>query len=467
MLEALDTPGEFYIDSRARTVTWLAPAGQDPNSMETFVPVLNELVQVFGALEQSAFVEYLIFENLSFLYAEANYTSCYAAACNDQSGNFLTEAAIHVRGGSQVEFTGVSIAHVGSYGLWFEQGSFNNTLSHSHLYDLGAGAVRLGVPPAAQGAGQQFLTEGNEISDNVLEDGGHVIMEGCGVLAQSVAHSLITHNIITNFFYTGVSLGWTWGYANTRTHDNIVSYNAINIIGKSELSDMGGVYTLGTNPGTFVENNIVHSVYSYGYGGWAYYTDEGSTNYTYRSNIAYDIKCAGHHQHYGMDNLITNNVYANVNTGNCDSGVRSSMHGGHSVDCLRINPSVGEDQGQCSSFKLFTNIISPAVGDTLAATIPYGFLNCSVDGNVHWSPTKRPIAFPTNSSDTSFTKWQQIGRDVRGVVADPLFAKGLADQYSSLQPGSPALARVRVCVVCMYVCMCVCVVLCVDVYVSA
>lgn len=205
---------------------------------------------------------------------------------------------------------------------------------------------------------------------------------------------------------------------------------------------MGGVYTLGTNPNTFVVNNIVHTVYSFGYGGWAYYTDEGSTGYTYADNIAYNIKCAGHHQHYGMDNLITNNVYANVNTAGCDFGVRSSMHSGHTVDCHHINPSAGEDQGQCSSFKLITNIINPAANDTLGASVSYGFLNCTVDDNVHWSPATPHLHFPTNvSKDTSFAEWQHIGRDVHGIVADPLFAHGEQDQYSTLKPSSPALAR--------------------------
>ena len=54
---------------------------------------------------------------------------------------------------------------------------------------------------------------------------------------------------------------------------------------------------------------------SYNYGGWGYYTDEGSRDEVFSFNIAARVKCAGHHQHYGTDNVLTNNIYANVNIG--------------------------------------------------------------------------------------------------------------------------------------------------------
>ena len=97
------------------------------------------------------------------------------------------------------------------------------------------------------------------------------------MLAQAVAHTSITHNSISDFLYTGVSLGWSWGYAPTSTHDNIVSYNAIFDIAQGLLSDLGCVYTLGIQHGSVVNNNVCHSVYSFNYGGWGYYTDEGNS----------------------------------------------------------------------------------------------------------------------------------------------------------------------------------------------
>ena len=56
---------------------------------------------------------------------------------------------------------------------------------------------------------------GNSVIDNVLTDGGHFYQEGCGVLAQDASDSIISHNEISNFRYSGISTGWTWGYAET------------------------------------------------------------------------------------------------------------------------------------------------------------------------------------------------------------------------------------------------------------
>lgn len=66
----------------------------------------------------------------------------------------------------------------------------------------------------------------------------------------------------------------------------------------------------------------------------------------------YHTKCAGYHQHYGLNNLMLNNVVADVNQGNCDGAVRSSQHPGK---CEL--PAKGEAQGRCSSFSFVRNIV--------------------------------------------------------------------------------------------------------------
>lgn len=442
LLEALDSPGEFYIDRLAGTVSWFVPNNGNPNEMLVVTPTVAELLTITGEPEHNRFVEHLKFVNISLMHSNANYTACFATACNWQSGNFSVMGGVHVRGGRNIEFTDVVVAHVGGYGVWLEEGTFNNTLTSLHVYDVGIGAVRLGVGQAGSQHNPLLRSSGNSLTNSILEDGGYEILEGCGVLAQSVSQTDISHNIITNFYYTGVSLGWTWGYAATDMHNNSVTYNAINTIGKGALSDMGGVYTLGISPGSRVENNVVHSVNSFGYGAWAYYTDEGSTNYSYINNIAFNTKCAGHHQHYGMDNLLLNNIYAFVNVGDCDCGARNSQHGGANENCSAIDPATGEDMGQCSSFKLNRNIIRPVLGDSVCAPVaPYAFLNCSVDLNVHWGAQPSSMTFPTNMTNNTFAEFQLLGKDVHGIVADPLFVNGIADEYTTLMPSSPALAR--------------------------
>jgi len=88
----------------------------------------------------------------------------------------------------------------------------------------------------------------------------------------------------------------------------------------------------GVDPGTLFTNNVCFNSTSYGYGGWGYYDDEGTSNVTWQFNIVYATKSAGLHQHYGENNVIVNNVIADPGLIPCDgaagcdnAAVRSSQ----------------------------------------------------------------------------------------------------------------------------------------------
>ena len=196
------------------------------------------------------------------------------------------------------------------------------------LFETGAGAVRIGYGHGGVTAVNQ-ISANISVHDNYLMDGGYFYEAGCGVLAQSIANVSIAHNEIAHFKYTGVSVGWTWGFTPTSVANVYVGYNLIYDIGQWTLSDMGCVYTLGKQENTMVINNVCHDVYAYNYGGWGLYTDEGSSTLRFRDNVVYRTKDAGQHQHYGLDNVFTNNIYAWVENVVWDGGVRASEASGY------------------------------------------------------------------------------------------------------------------------------------------
>ena len=203
---------------------------------------------------------------------------------------------------------------------------------------------------------------------------------------KAASQSTVTHNKIVHFHYTGISIGWTWNYIETSNHNNEISYNYIAQIGLRDLSDMGCVYHLGYDPGTVINNNICVNVTSYSYGGWGYYTDQASRFVTVSNNIAYETKCGGFHQHYGLSNQLTNNIFALVNSEACDAAIRSSAH-----------DSPG-DEGDRSSFTFSRNIVYVASAPVFFATTNNSFSNETFDNNVYWVENggAQAVTFPCN-----------------------------------------------------------------------
>ena len=275
------------------------------------------------------------------------------------------------------------------------------------------------------------------VSNNYILDGGFVFEAGCGVLAQSFSSSTISRNEIGNFKYTGISTGWTWSYTSTSVSDNTVSHNRISNIGQGVLSDMGCMYTLGAQWNSVYDNNVCHDVRSFDYGGWGTYTDQASRWTTWRNNIVYNTKSAGHHQHFGLDNLLTNNVYAwnEQSPAQHDGVIRSSQPDAGGQAC-----NYTTDQGACSSFSFVSNIVytNDTFGfDILGDTTHTLWKNMTLDGNTYWSVAQGAnVTFPDGYS---IEKWVAEGKDVQHAIADPLFVD--AQHYDfDLKVGSPAIA---------------------------
>lgn len=383
---ALDAPGEWFLD-RTGYLYYVPNEGETLENTDFVVPVLKEFIIIQGDPLSGKRIEHIHFENLVFEVA-AYHTP--AGGNEPAQAAAPVDAVITLDFAGNIEFRNCEIAHTGTYGFWFRQACSNCLVDQCYIHDLGAGGVKIGETLIRQK--QDEITNHITINNNIIRDGGHVFPCAVGIIIFNASDNKLTHNDISDLRYTGISAGWVWGYAPSPSKRNQIEFNHIHHLGWGELCDMGGVYTLGASEGTAVSNNVVHHVYSFDYGGWGLYTDEGSFGITMENNLVYLCKNSGFHQHYGKENIIRNNIFA--------FNIRSQLQ------ATRIE--------EHRSLSFTNNIIYFDKGTLLSSN--WNKFNLFTDYNCYWDTRTKNIDF-----NKSFVEWKKEGKDLHSVIADPLF----------------------------------------------
>jgi Right handed beta helix region len=200
------------------------------------------------------------------------------------------------KGSSDDRIIGNDMVDLGAGGGKIGDGIFNNT------FEFGAGWVKIDAhidPDSPEQA-----SEDNLVSDNHIHEIGRVYPGAVGVWVGQSSDNTISHNEINDTYYTGISVGWTWGYGPSAARGNKIEFNKIYDIGQGMLTDMGCIYTLGVQPGTVERNNICHDVTRsvsllYEYGAWGIYLDEGSSDILIEDNVVYRTEDSCFHHHGG------------------------------------------------------------------------------------------------------------------------------------------------------------------------
>lgn len=429
VFEALDQPGEWYLNRKTGLLYYWPKPGEDMARVEVVAPQLPAFVHLRAEPTKRSFVEHLAFRNLAFEYC---HFELKPGDANDHQGSDTVAAAVTLTGARNCRFENCTFKNLGTYAVEIGRGSSDNTFAGNELAYLAAGGFR--INGGTESSHPLERTAGNVISDNHLHHYGEVFPSAVGVLLMHSEGNTVVHNHIHHGWYTGISAGWVWGYWRSISRGNCLEFNHIHHIGQGLLSDMGGIYTLGVSPGTTVRNNLIHDVDANQYGGWGIYHDEGSTHLLVENNVVHHTKFAPFNIHYAKEVTVRNNIFALGKLEQLSRG-RNEPHKSVFFEGNIIYWNEGALFAQNWKDVPYEFHVSPNMGPKKEPVRVTSTFDC--DWNLYFNPTLKrdEVKFPGGT----WADWQRRGKDLHSQYADPRFVDAEHGDFR-LKPDSPAWA---------------------------
>jgi len=399
--EELDAPGEWFLDSRARTLEYLPRPGFSAHS-EVIVPRTNRLIQVEGHRSTRTPVRYLRFRGLTF--RNTDWTKGGAS-----TGYGLgDDGAIFLRNAESCTVEDCRFVNIGTYAVCLVQGR-GNTIRSCDVAHAGGGGVLISE------------SGGNTICDNHLHDLGEAYQHVGGIvlLGAGASDNTISHNAIHDSSRYGISLK-NPGRANLIELNRIQNTNL-------QTQDSGGIevtqHDRAFRSGSIIRNNVVADTIGYSstfgkptYLSWGIYLDSFASGYEVSGNLVCRSWNGGIMLQGGRENRVVNNVF---------------------IDGQVSQGTVANYDQNSADLKVTSNIF--AYANPRAVLFDTGALGPEVlriDRNLYFPPKGVLPAFGMGGP-MGLTEWQRLGHDVASQVADPLFRQPALDDFSLL-PGSPA-----------------------------
>ena len=457
LLEELDQPGEWCLDSEDGIVYFWPPSGSIQSADEIVAPVLDTLIGIEGA-------SWLVISGFTFTETTGgddmhrDGLDGYGPQCPTQGYKYCGEA-LHLR---EAEYCVIEKNHfyaVGGNAIYLERYNARNVIRQNEISQAGAnGICLLGnyVPvksiTASLSDGKQRLPMFNEVVDNYIHHCGVFNKYVAGIFLGVSDGNLIAHNRIEYLPLYAINLGRN-GFGR-----NTLEYNEIHQV-CLELNDTGAINSWmddesEVRAGHVIRFNLITDVQGCmtdqqgqirtpdGAAHGIYLDDNSSNNVVY-GNIIVRPSATGIVVHGGQNNLMENNIIVYAGTASPRQvgywpGTQASFLTGNRF-CRNI---VYYGKGK-APLVLFD--FQPSIQPWNNAIAVQNQIVAQSEGNVFFRPdggehtiTQITVGPPPGTRKISFAEWQELGYDTDSVVADPQFVSPMHDDYR-LHPESPAI----------------------------
>jgi hypothetical protein len=494
VLDALDAPGEWYLDRKASILYFYPPDGGIKG--EVIAPVIDNIVEVRGTIPFP--YDYL---NMAYrgpldktpMPADAppmNPVENLVFAGLDFEG--ARQDALRITGARNCQVLRCRIANVGNTGVnlggavsaFSEEGAPRVVPATGHLGGAGSGGetVLLNDPGLnCRVAGCDIWSTGTEGimlfgRDNVAEN-NHVYDIGvysreCAGINLMGERNIVRRNTVHDTPHCGIFF---------KGVDNIIELNDVHHT-VMDSQDMGAIRSVQRNPylkGNIIRFNKIFDTVGYGFryqegthyespfDVWGIYLDDITCGTTVYGNIIARAGQGGVEIHGGGDNKVDNNIIVNAGQylfeylpmpdGINFGGVEHVFAGNHSSHNILVatEPGVAPYRVHVRADNLTATEVGVAPGqgnrgpnnrqrnnraqnDGGPGNLPAEDYP-TMDHNLVWFGDKAPFVMHQQFVGVKgWDAWLQMGHDKGSVLGDPLFVNAKADDYR-LRPDSPAL----------------------------
>lgn len=463
ILEALDEPGEWVVNTQTRKIyLWPADPEDDGAPRGILAPSATELIRVEGAIDYNGPTDTAVrgieLNGLTFTHADrwawtSDETRLGWGMQHDWDMFDRPTAMLRFRGAEDCRVLDCRFIDSGGTGLRLDLHAQRNRIENCEFAHLGEAGILL----AGYGPGSKDVNHHNEIVNNHIHHFSEITWHSPGIWAWQSGRNRIAHNYIHHSGYAAVLItnrvepdrqitgeggktirqheivdedkvnvresyeNWKVREKYNHSRHNLLEYNEITH-SVQKLSDGNAIYISGAGTGNIVRYNYIHDNFEHSLPA-AIRCDDDQHEVLIYGNVLY--------KNYGFSAGIASKGINDIVNNFIVDPLTSPKWGYVSFEWTRVTGAEvrnniivsHSDGGNAYGERPIqrTEDGHPLVTDT------------EMEANLYYHPTDPAWM------DTHFEKMRAIGKEESSRFGDPLFVDPEGGDFS-FQPGSPALA---------------------------